>query len=301
MPAANAKTIKRRIKSVANTKKITKAMELVAASKMRRAVNSVLATRPFSQLSWNTIYAISKAIGETISHPLLEENSEAEKTLVIVFSSDRGLAGAFNANIAKKAMKAIKEIGGTIEAISVGKRAGMVLQKEKISVIAGFEGLTNKPKYKDTLPISSLVLEEYKKKTYKRVLVVYMDFISAIDQKPQVLELLPLGTKNTAKGLGDAEEREENIKIVNAKEYIFEPNPEQVLDRTLPRIIETMIYQALLETAASEHSARMMAMRNATDAATDMLSDLTFTYNQIRQAGITQEIAEISSGAAAIE
>lgn len=301
MPAANAKTIKRRIKSVANTKKITKAMELVAASKMRRAVNSVLATRPFSQLSWSTIHAVSKAVGESISHPLLEKNEEADKTLVIVFSSDRGLAGAFNANIARTAMKAIKEIDGTVEAVSVGKRAGMVLQREKIPVIASFEGLTNKPQYEDTLPISSLVLEEYKKKTYKNVLVVYMDFISAITQKPQVMELLPLGTEDTAEGLGDADERKEDIKIVDAKEYVFEPNPEKVLDRILPGLVETMIYQALLETAASEHSARMMAMRNATDAATDMLSDLTFTYNQIRQAGITQEIAEISSGAAAIE
>ncbi len=299
--AANAKTIKRRIKSIANTKKITKAMELVAASKMRRAVNSVLATRPFAQLSWNTVRAVAKAVGEKFSHPLLSENKEAEKTLFVVFSSDRGLAGAFNANIARATLKAIKSVDGPVEVISVGRRGGMVMNREKIPVIASFEGLTNKPIFADTIPISNLVLEEYKKKTYKKVIVVYMDFVSAITQRPELVELLPLSSPEEFKNLGDAEEKKEDIKIVEAKEYTFEPNPQQVLDRVLPRLIETMIYQALLETAASEHSARMMAMRNASDAATDMLKDLTFTYNQIRQAGITQEIAEISSGAAAIE
>ena len=177
----------------------------------------------------------------------------------------------------------------------------MVLNREKIPVVASFEGLTNKPQYKDTLPISTLILDEYKKKTYKKVMVVYMDFISAITQKPELIELLPLGTPESTQGLGDANERKEDIEVPDASEYTFEPDPQKVLDRILPGLIETMIYQALLETAASEHSARMMAMRSASDAATDMLDDLTFTYNQIRQAGITQEIAEISSGAAAIQ
>lgn len=299
--AANAKTIKRRIKSIANTKKITKAMELVAASKMRRAVNSVLATRPFAQLSWDTIRAVTRAVGEKVSHPLLDGNTEAKKTLIVLFSSDRGLAGAFNANLGRAALKAIRQIDGPVEAITIGRRGSMVMQREKIQVIASFEGLTNKPAFQDTLPISSLVLEEYKKKSYKKVIVAYMDFVSAISQKPELVELLPLGTEEDMKDLGDTNDKKEDLIITGAREYTFEPDPQKVLDRVLPGLIETMIYQALLETAASEHSARMMAMRNATDAATDMLKDLTFTYNQIRQAGITQEIAEISSGAAAVE
>lgn len=299
--AANSKTIKRRIKSIANTKKITKAMELVAASKMRRAVSSVLATRPFAELSWNTISAVTNAIEEGISHPLLEENIKARKSLVVLFTSDRGLAGAFNANIIRSTVKAIKELDTEVEGISVGKRGSGAFAREKIRTIASFEGLTDKPKYEDILPIGNLILDEYKKGTYRKVYIAYTDFVSAISQKPAVIELLPLGTKESTEGLGDANERKEDAQIVEAKEYTFEPSAERVLDRVLPRLIETMVYQALLESAASEHSARMMAMRNASDAATDMLDDLTFTYNQIRQAGITQEIAEISSGAAAVE
>ncbi|MFH1611113.1 MAG: ATP synthase F1 subunit gamma [Patescibacteria group bacterium] len=298
--AQNAKTVKRRIKSIANTKKITKAMELVAASKMRRATQSVSASRPFSQLSWSTIAAIRKAVQKS-SHPLLEVNNQANKTLFILIAADRGLAGGFNANIIKATLNSIKEIndGTEIEAIAIGKRGGDALSRNKINVIARFENLSNKPTFESILPIGKMVVNEYLAKKYKRVILCYTDFVSSLTQKPNVMELLPLGTPN--KELGSVGKEHEEAEEQQACEYLFEPNPQLVLDRMLPRLIETMLYQALLESAASEHSARMLAMRNATDSANDMLKELTFTYNRIRQASITQEIAEISSGKAAIE
>jgi len=296
---ASTKIVQRRIKSIANTMKITKAMELVAASKMRRATQAVIGTRPFSQLSWNTINAIGNASDKT-SHPLLEENDEAEKTLFVLFTADRGLAGGFNTNMIKEALAEIKKIDDTtIEAIAIGKRGGDALSRNDIDVIARFEDLSNKPVFADILPIGNMIVEAYYAKNYKRVLVGYTDFISSLNQKPKVFELLPLG--RPVDELGDVGKDDVDQKINEASEYVFEPNPKKVLDRMLPRLIETMLYQALLESTASEHSARMIAMRNATDSARDMLKELKFTFNRIRQASITQEIAEISSGKAAIE
>lgn len=281
--------------------KITKAMELVAASKMRRATQAVLGTRPFSQLSWDTINTIGKATKKEL-HPLLKINEESDKTLFILFTADRGLAGGFNSNMIKEALNQIRRIDDktTVEAIAIGRRGGDALSRNNIEVIARFEDLSNKPKFADILPIGSMVLEAYYAKTYKRVLVGYTDFISSLTQKPRVFELLPLGQPDAE--LGSVSKADSVDKADNsAQEYLFEPDPQNVLNRMLPRLVETMLYQALLESSASEHSARMMAMRNASDSAQEMLKELTFTYNRIRQASITQEIAEISSGKAAIE
>ena len=280
--------------------KITKAMELVAASKMRRATQLVVGTRPFSKNSWDTINLIGRAT-QNASHPLLEQNDNADKTLFVLFTADRGLAGGFNTNMVKEALSYIKNIDDntTVEAIAVGRRGGDALARNKIEVIARFEDLSNKPIFSDILPIGNMIIEAYYKKEYKRVIVGYTDFISSLTQTPRVFELLPLGKPD--KELGNVGKEETDNEEELASEYIFEPNPERVLERMLPRLIETMLYQALLESSASEHSARMMAMKNATDSAQDMLKELTFTYNRIRQASITQEIAEISSGKAAIE
>lgn len=300
--ASNAKSVKRRIKSIANTKKITKAMELVAASKMRRATQSVTASRPFSQLSWQTINAIGNA-AKNAKHPLLEINEDADKTLLVLITADRGLAGGFNSNMIKEAILSVKDItdGTTVEAIAIGRRGGDALARNKVEVIARFEDLTNKPTFSAILPIGNLILESFYQKKYKRVLLGYTDFISSLTQKPRIIELLPLGKPDAELGSVNKAQAQEEIPKNQNTEYLFEPNPENVLNRMLPRLIETMLYQALLESSASEHSARMMAMRNATDSANEMLKELTFTSNRIRQASITQEIAEISSGKAAIE
>ncbi|MBI5370206.1 ATP synthase F1 subunit gamma [Candidatus Uhrbacteria bacterium] len=287
--AVQTRAIKRRIKSVTNTRKITKAMELVAASKMRKAVNGVLMSRPYSKLAWEAVFSIGAKM-DASTHPLLARSEEVKHVLVLLLASDRGLAGGYNTNVIKTGLQEIKRLGDGvgIQTICIGKRGADAMRRAGQPVLASFTEITNNTKFEEVLPIGRLVVEEFMKGTYDRVVLVYTDFISAVTQKPMTLELLPLGKPQETPG-------------PKGGDYAFEPSPLEVLDKMLPRLVETMIYQAVLEAAASEHSARMMAMRSASDSARDMIDDLTFTFNQARQAGITQEIAEISSGKAALE
>lgn len=287
--AQSRKIIKERIKSIRNTRKITKAMELVAASKMRRAVAAVAKTRPYAKETWATIRSLLVGSMET-EHALLKAQPEATKTLVVLMTSDRGLAGGFNVNMIRAVLKEIKALGTEqVEVIGLGKRGADAVERAGATVIARFPSLTNNPTFYDLLPVARLVLERFLHGECREVKLAFTDFVSGISQVPRIIDLLPL--RPTA---------EEGEKAATT-EFTFEPSPGKVLDRVLPAVAETMLYQALLETSASEHAARMMAMKNASDAARDMLDALTFTYNQARQASITQEIAEISSGKAALE
>lgn len=287
--AVSKKTIQRRIKSVRNTRKITKAMELVAAAKMRRAAQAVLRTRPYAQLAWETVRAIMRQAG-AVTHPLMVGNPGAEKTLVVLIASDRGLAGGYNVNILRKAMSFVRERGPeNVDVIAVGRRAEFIA-RTGATLVANFQNLANTPTLRDILPIVRLIREAFAKSEYREVHLAYTDYVSGITQVPKVsllLPLVPLEAKATVEERGT--------------EYLFEPSPGEVLDRILPGIVETKVFHALLEAVASEHAARMMAMRNATDSASEMLENLTFTYNQARQAAITQEIAELVSGAAALK
>lgn len=283
--AQSRKIIKERIKSIRNTRKITKAMELVAASKMRRAVAAVAKTRPYAKEAWATIAALLG--GTNVSHALLQAQPGATQTLLVLMTSDRGLAGGFNVNMIRAAVKELKALGSdNVEVIALGRRGADAVERAGMKVIARFPSLTNNPTFYDLLPVARLTLERFLQGECQEVKLGFTDFISGITQTPRIISLLPL-----------VPEKEQQT----TREMKFEPSPAAVLDRMLPAVTETMLYQALLETAASEHAARMMAMKNASDAARDMLDALTFTYNQARQASITQEIAEISSGKAALE
>lgn len=303
--AVQTRAIKRRIKSVTNTRKITKAMELVSASKMRKAVGSVLSSRPYSKLAWGTVLSIGSKINTSL-HPLMRKSEKVENVLILLLSSDRGLAGGYNTNIIKTAIQEIKKLGENvkIETVCIGKRGADAMRRLKQPIVASFNDITNNPKFEQILPIGRMIIEEFTAGEYDKVLLVYTDFVSAISQKPVILELLPVGKQEVFEVLEVSEESEPNTqhpKLKTSSDYTFEPSPRKVLDRMLPRLIETMVYQAVLEAAASEHSARMLAMRSASDSAEEMIDDLSFTFNQARQAGITQEIAEISSGKAALE
>ncbi len=300
--AVQTRTIKRRIKSVTNTRKITKAMELVAASKMRKAVSSVIGTRPYSKLAWDTVAAVSKKTDASL-HPLLREAKEIKSVLLVLITSDRGLAGGFNSNIAKKTLAEIKQLGEDvkIQTICIGKKGAEAMKRNDQTILASFTDITNNTKFEEVLPIGRMIIDEFTKGSFDKVLIAYTDFVSAVTQNPIILELLPLGSPEKTKEIGEVKSNEEEVEIEGATEYTFEPSPEEVLNQVLPRLVETIVYQAVLESAASEHSSRMMAMRSASDAAEEMIDDLTFTFNQARQASITQEIAEISSGKAALE
>ncbi len=265
-------------------------MELVAASKMRRAVQSTIASRPFSGFVWETVRRIVRST-TSISHPFLVVPPEAKKTLLLVIASDRGLAGGYNANILKRATQEVKAMGGDVEAVCIGKRAGDAMRRLEVPILAAFINLTVSPTFADVRPVAKLLSKEFLTGKYKRIAIVYTDFVSALTQQPTIQTLLPLHPDLFP---------EEKDQIL-ATDTALEPSPEAVLERLLPRLVESAVFQAVLESSASEHSARMLAMKNASEAAGEMIDSLTFAFNQARQAGITQEIAEISSGKAALE
>lgn len=290
--AQSKKAIRLRIKSVKNTRKITKAMELVAASKMRRAVQSALRSRSYAETVAEAMRSAAMGAPANIQNMLLTGNPKAEKTLLVLFSSDRGLAGGLNVNLARAALEFVRTSAKEqIEVVAVGKKGGDAMDRAGVKVIARFGALSNNPAYTDLLPVARLALDAFMNGEYKRVVIGFTHFISGISQKPEMLDLLPMKFENKLQTTKD--------KV--HEEITFEPSPKEVLDRMLPAVARTMLWQALLESAASEHASRMLAMKSASDAAKDMLDALTFTYNQARQAGITQEIAEISSGKAALE
>ncbi len=313
---ANTKEISRRIKSVSNTKKITKAMEMVAAAKMRKAVDAVLKTRTYANLSWETVLHLadlSRSRNEVL-HPLLSPRSEIKKVAVIVVTSNRGLCGGFNSAIINKVKDSILKHALDTDIILVGKK-GLPLIQAGHHVAAEFTKSDLILSAAETNPIARMVVADYLSQKYDKVMLAYTDFISPVKQSPRVKQLLPVDVtssdeylgvvgKNEAVGTKKEYLAEKSKKHLSAGEFVydytFEPSPQEVLDRIVPRLIEVQLYQALLESSASEHSASMSAMHQATEAASDMVSELTLFYNKARQASITAEIAEISAGANAL-
>lgn len=284
-------------------------MEMVASSKMRRAIRDVLATRNYSRSAWDLVRRLAdKTAAE--HHPLLEERSEIKKIGVILITSNRGLCGGFNYQIIHRVNQYFREqkekqVGIEADLVIMGKKGRDVMFKHGHTIIAEFNKLDIINAIEEIRPLAKLVIDEYSSGKYDKVVVAYTDFISSLVQKPRILQLLPIrASEGEDKNLGQvmADEQDNNVKKENNNfEYLFEPDPRTVLEDLLPRLIEMQIYQALLESNASEHSARMMAMRNASDAAGEMIDELTFSYNQVRQAAITREIAEIVGGMAAVE
>lgn len=302
---ANTKEIQSRIKSVSNTKKITKAMEMVAAAKMRKAVDSVLATREYANLSWNTIINISKAdLDKSKMHPLLHVRDEIKNVAIILLSSNRGLCAGFNSNVINLANKYIKEncsAEQNVEVIAVGKKGTSIQSRYGHRVVSRHEKPDTMPTVEDIRMIARIATEDYLSGKYDKVVLVYTDFVNAAVQEARVKQILPVDMKAEDDHLGHVEkenkDESEMSKAVKTHDFKFEPSADLVLDQMVPRLIEVQLFQALLESNSSEHSARMMAMHQATDAAGDMIAELTLSYNKARQASITAEISEIVAGA----
>lgn len=270
-------------------------MEMVAASKMRKAVAATLRGRPYVLLAKSTMEAVMERMGTQLDHPMLIPG-KGDRELVVVFTSDRGLAGGYNVNMVKFAREQIKHFGET-DVVAVGKRGSDAMQRLKENVIASFSGLGNAPKYSDIVPVARLALDGFLQGKYRRVRLCYTHYVSGVTQTPSMVTVLPYGEGD---GKAENEKRKAESGIGVSSDYTIEPNATELLSQVIPNLVMTAFYQALLESSASEHAARMLAMKNASDSARDMMDSLTFTYNQVRQAGITQEIAEISSGAAAL-
>ncbi|MFH1292095.1 MAG: ATP synthase F1 subunit gamma [bacterium] len=314
----NTKAIQTRIKSVKNTRKITKAMEMVAAAKMRKAVQVAVDTRTYATLAWNLLVNLSKT--QEVKIPLLDVRP-VKRLLVVLITSNRGLCGSFNSNIIKKTAEQLanpvniskQRIQGhdvapsqelEVDVIGVGKKGASFAKKMGYNLISSFGDMTDTPKMEDALLISKILIEEYTNKKYDKVVVAYTDFQSSINQVAKLRQVLPVSEADLEKMLGELgsdKDRGESENKTELDDYLFEPNKLEVLKTILPRLVETQIYQTLLESAASEHSSRMLAMRNASDAADDMIKELNLNFNKARQAAITQEISEIVGGAAALE
>lgn len=303
--------LKRRIKSIQSTRKITRAMQMVSAAKMRKAQNAVLATRSYSQLAGELIANIAKdeTMNRALDLPLLKSHPNAQKVGIIVLSSNRGLVGSLNSNLLPKVRElfptqtAAEADGGIIAKVTTyGKKARTIVQRLKATVIADFEKKDKTLSAEDVYPLVKHVVDMYMTGGYRKIVVVYNHFVSTLSQKPTIRQLLPFSDKILHPHQAESPaEREQSDKLDIESEYLFEPAPKQVLEHLLPRIIESQIYQSILESEASEYSARMVMMKNATEAAGDLISDLTLMYNQLRQNKITTELAEITAGKIALE
>lgn len=293
----SGKDIRRRIKGVKSTGKITRAMEMISAVKMRRAVERALAMRPYAKETLAVLHRVAAAV-RLERHALLVERP-IKNELYVVVTSNRGLCGSFNAQVLKK-LREVRQEDQSREAtfLTLGKKGEQAIRRMRGSIIASFPNVFDLPRVTDMRPVTKIILEEFLSGRVDRVVMVYTDYVSALIQKVKVRALLPVSESGSKKLLHEI--GLETPEIITG-DFLIEPFPEFVLETLIPRLIEAELYHAVLESNASQEAARMVAMRNATDAAKDMVAGLTLAYNQFRQQKITQEIAELSAGMAAVQ
>ncbi len=277
----------RRIKSIKSTRKITRAMQMVSAAKMRKAQNATMASRNYADLAWDLIRSLGPLAQFDL--PLMQNFPEAPKLAIVVISANRGLVGSFNTNIYNK----IRELEAEYpylhsELIVMGRKVRDIARRSRKDIVAEFDKLDTTIPPEQIYPLAKLLTELYTSEQYRKIVIVYNHYVSTLVQQPRVKSLLPL--------LPDSARQSEEIET-----SLFEPSPKDVLEHLLPRIIESQLYQAVLENDASEHSARMIMMKNATEASGDLIDDLTLTFNRLRQSKITTELSEITAGKIALE
>lgn len=336
---ASTKEIKQRIKGIKSTGKITRAMEMISAVKMRKAVTRVMAIRPYAEGSLHVLLQVSKAMKEE-KNPLMEKRI-LRRVLFVVITSNKGLCSSFNTQVMRQVGQEIETLRNKagqsviVDFISLGKKGDMMLRRFDGTIQASFPDALTLESTEGFRPIAQYILEHFENETYDKVKLIYTDYVSALSQKTKSRRLLPLSvgaftdeitemshgpkmmyeqdTQFVGKGSPDSEDANggflDDASQLNAEMrgaskpeaiYVIEPNPERVFRVLVPRMLEMQLQHAILESNASQESARMMAMRNATDAAKDMVAEYTQTYNQLRQAKVTQEIAELSAGMAAV-
>ncbi|MDH7486479.1 MAG: ATP synthase F1 subunit gamma [Anaerolineae bacterium] len=296
---ASTRELRRRIRSVKNISQVTKAMQMVAASKMRRAQERALATRPYSERAWHVLTNLASQREETEElHPLLRRPAQIRTIGMILITGDRGLCGGYNHNVIQAAIESMAESKVPVKLITVGRKGREAMLRLGRDIVAEFPGLPDQPSVTDVIPLARLVVDGFRQGTFDLVRLAYTDFINTLVQKPVVRRLLPV--------LIGAVEEEAMYEYIPGyepeavAEYIYEPDPHTILDTVVPRFIELRLYQAVLESVASEHSARMVSMQNATNNALELIDELTLTYNRARQQDITSEMLDIAGGAEAL-
>jgi len=282
---ASQRDIRRRIGAVKNIRQITRAMQFVAASKLKRAQDATLAARPYSEKLDEVLADVAAVLGGD-EHPLLATADPAGKRLIVLITTDRPLAGSLTSNAVRFTLREIVDHGGSVTMVTVGRKGRDAIRRAGIPIEAHFAGFGDRPTFADIVPLARLVTDDYLSGTYARIDVIYPHFVSTLTQQPTLGQILPIVASADTKG-------------IPGNQFIFEPNPSAVLEQLLPRYVATRLFQAVLEAKASEESSRMVAMKNATENAEDLIEDLTLSYNKVRQANITREMIEIASGAQA--
>ncbi len=286
---ASGREIKTKIKSVQNTRKVTRALEMVSASKIRKAQDRMKASRPYARAMKQVIGHLAQANSE-YQHPFLVERAEIKRVGYIIVSSDRGLAGGLNNNLFRKTLGEVRQWqdkGAEVDVVTIGQKASAFFRRIKVDMLASVTHLGDKPQLEQLVGVVKVMLDAYESGKVDRVYLVYNDFVNTMTQRAAFDQLLPLPASDTQITQHDWD-------------YIYEPDAATVLEHVLTRYVESLVYQAVLENVASEHAARMVAMKSASDNATKLIGDLQLVYNKARQAAITQEISEIVGGAAAV-
>jgi F-type H+-transporting ATPase subunit gamma len=283
---------------VSNLSQVTKALEAVSASKVQKAQAAVIETRPYAHRAWEVIVNLAGS-AEAPPHPLLVCRQPIRSILIVLFTSDRGLCGAYNSNIYRAAVNYAQQFPVPVRYVAVGKRGRSSLWRARADLVAEFHGLPAVPSFAEVSPIARTVIEEFMEGRSDQIFLAYTDFVNLLTQHPVIQRLLPLRPSQLEEQA--VCEYVVDMQPVGVAEYIYEPNQEEILDTVLPRFTELQVYQAALEASASEHAARRMSMRNATDNAEDLLRDLTLMRNKARQQTITRELLDIAGGSEALE
>lgn len=293
---SSAREMRRRIKSVKSLAQITKALETVSASKVKKAIQAVEMTRPYAEKAWKVLVHLARQPGHTNLHPLLAERKEIKQVLVVMISSDQGLAGSYNINILRKTLETFEDFSVEVDYLAIGKKGRDLLVRRRKKVIAEFSNLPLHIEFRDVSAIGRLVVDDFIDRKYDQIYLSYTDYLSMSRQETVVRKLLPLEVQYS-------ESRVKNFNVTHHKSnavFTYEPDSDEILDQIVSRFTSIQIYQAILTSMASEHAARMIAMRNATDNARELSNDLQLAYNKIRQQSITNDILDIASGANAL-
>lgn len=292
---ASAREMRLRIRSVKNIAQVTRALEAVSASKVRKAMAALMATRPYATKAWQVLTHLAEQPGRESLHPLLTPRPAPKQALVVVISGDRGLAGAYNTNLVRFVMREFADYPLPVNYVTVGRKGRDMLLRRRRKIIAEFSNLPAAPTFADVSAIGRLVVDEFLKGAADEVWLVYTDFVNMMKQEVRKKKLLPLEVQRPEERV---EAFEQARKIPAA--YIYEPEEREILDEIVPRFTALQIYQAILEGLASEHAARMVAMRNATDNAIELTAELQLEYNKARQQSITSDMLDIVGGAEAL-
>ncbi len=293
----NAREVQLRIRSIKNIAQVTRALQAVSASKVRKSQQALMNTRPYAIKAWQVLRHIAAQPGRENLHPLLLRRENVNAILVILITGDRGLAGAYNSNVARFAMQRFGRSEVPVHYITVGRRGRDLMLRRRQSVVGEFSNLPAAPSFADVSAIGRLAVEEFLDDKADEVYIIYTRFINMARQVPTIKKLLPLEVSDESE---DRVSRFETAQMGLGASYIYEPSQERILNEIVPRFTALQVYQAIMESLASEHAARMVAMKNATDSAATLADDLQLQYNKARQQTITNEILDIAGGAEAL-